>query len=296
MSGFTAITLPAGQTWGPIAYGGGVFVVVSVSSNTVAVSKDGGNWTLGSISGGAANWGSVVYGGGQFVAVSWTLSATSADGLNWTTHALPGGTNWGSSVVYGGGTYLASDSGNGANKVITSTDGANWTAQTMPSAGYWNYLAYGNGTFVALSGSPARSAVSANGAGWSASTTPFSTAVSIAFGAGIFVASGTNLSYTSPDGVTWTARTPPTTTSNQTFFRAVDFLSRTSSPAALSTSTDGITWVAGPTVPNYNYVGGAYGGGITMLIGTGAQGAVYPAPAGALPFWTNYQRCFETDS
>jgi hypothetical protein len=41
----------------------------------------------------------------------------------------------------------------GTNRIMTSPDGVTWTAQTTAGSDSWVSVAYGNGTFVAVSSS-----------------------------------------------------------------------------------------------------------------------------------------------
>jgi hypothetical protein len=201
---------------------GSVFVAVANGGTVAATSSDGVTWATHAIT--TALWRSVVYGNGTFVAVAGNSAAatTSTNGVTWAPQTLPGAAaNW-YSVAYGnvGGTTptFVAISGGGSPGTIaaTSPDGATWTARTLPTTAAWTSVAYGNGTFVAISGSASTVAASStDGITWIARTLPTSNWNSVVYGNGTFVAvGGGTVAATSPDGVTWLSRTLPGASNN----------------------------------------------------------------------------------
>jgi hypothetical protein len=145
---WTARTMPAVANWSSVTYGNGLFVAVSNNGNyLVATSPDGITWTQRSMPI-STNWSSVTYGNGLFVAVSSSVNAaTSPDGITWTARTLPFAA---SVVLYANGSFVVI--GSGTTGAAYSTDGITWSYRTgaLPSTS-WASMAYGNGTFVAVS-------------------------------------------------------------------------------------------------------------------------------------------------
>lgn len=130
-----------------IAYGNGVFVVVS-SSNQAAYSYDGINWSKTTLPF-SQEWSAVVYGKDKFVAVgpSSTEYAYSTDGIKWSTVQT---TYLGAAqdIAYGNGRFVTLSANNSANY---SPDGLNWNY--WGSRGYGKCICYGedesgNGIFI----------------------------------------------------------------------------------------------------------------------------------------------------
>lgn len=220
-----------------IAYGAGLFVTVFDNSSThdVATSPDGITWTAQpNALNTPGHWNSIAYGSGKFVAVGWTanpiggnLCATSADGITWVGN---GGIPWSrwTKVIYAGGQFVAITNQNTApyNEVCaTSPDGITWTSRIITQV--MDYIAYGNGVYVAMGG--------------------------------YFV-------YTSPDAITWTYRSynsPTGLGSGPVAFGAGKFIALTNPSGTANTgtytSTDGITWTAGGSMPALATASGTFG-------------------------------------
>lgn len=103
----------------------------------------------------------------------------------------------------------------GTKRIMRSLDcGLTWTTITAPAMISWSTVAYGNGTFVALSGNGMqRCMTSPDGINWTLHTVGLCAWKKITFGNGIFVAvasSGVKRLMTSTDGVNWTEFAVPT--------------------------------------------------------------------------------------
>ena len=156
--------------------------------------------------------------------------------------------------------------------------GETWTTSPMPSSVGWRAVAYGNGTFVAVSGGDQNSTVAAtsvDGKAWVARAMPASAQwTAICFGSGVFVAiaRGGQVA-TSSDGITWTLRTPPvnTTLCAVTYgngrFVAVAGGNGPSVVSIVLVSVDGgVTWT-NHSMPTAQYWGSiAYGNGIFVAL------------------------------
>lgn len=141
-------TMPSNDAWSAATYGNGLFVALSMYSNSsVALSTDGKIWAQEEkISTGS--WCSAVYGNGLFVAVANdNKAAWSTDGKNWTKLKMPGGEDlhW-NSVTFGNGLFVAAGP---TNLIAWSTDGKIWTLKEFSGTHNFTNVAYGGGTFVA---------------------------------------------------------------------------------------------------------------------------------------------------
>src|SRR5688572_20380769 len=95
---------------------------------------------------------------------------------------------------------------------VMTAPAAQWTAQTPAEANTWRSVAYGNGSYVAVSSDGSnRVMTSPDGITWTTRTAAEANWWNaVTYGNGQFVAvglTGTNRVMTSPDGITWTTRT-----------------------------------------------------------------------------------------
>jgi hypothetical protein len=156
------MTSTNGETWAlksspnvntfSIAYGGGIFVVVSLATDTVMTSDDNGQTWISRTGTEVSQWRGITYGNGVFVAVSGTATnqvMTSSNGTDWLPYSATEPNNW-YSVVYGNGRFVAVSS-TGTNQVMTSDDnGQTWQTQSATESNTWYSVAYGDGLFVAV--------------------------------------------------------------------------------------------------------------------------------------------------
>lgn len=170
-----------------------------------------------------------------------TAAVYSTDGITWTTTTLPYSNAW--MAAYGNNMFVAL----GASRSAYSTDGITWTAGSGAPNLQWGFpIAYGNGTFVALSQANTASAVySTDGFTWSSMTMPTAaTWQGAIYANGIFYAysNGTQAA-TSTDGINWTSRTTPAGSMNSVAYgNGMFFASLVTISTSAYTSTDGITW------------------------------------------------------
>jgi hypothetical protein len=202
----TAISTDGGQTWTAggnltvsefwvdIHYGNGRWIAIN-STNGTAYSTDNGTSWVAMTGLPSANWKEVTYGKGVWVAIASNAVVSSTNGTTWTTRTLPGtATNW-NSVTYGNNIFVAvAEDTAGTNVYAYSLNGTTWTAGTLPSSVYWNAVSYGQGVFLATSGSSSDvAATSEDGVNWTSRTMPAAIGYhSLAFGnpnrSGIWVA------------------------------------------------------------------------------------------------------------
>jgi len=165
----------------------------------------------------------------------------------WTAGSSTGKTSL-ASIAYGGGYYVAVG---GTNEAVRSVTGAIWTnASSMPTlgAGTWKAVAYGNGTFIAISTGSNATAKSSNGLAWTSGTVlPASTTwASITYGNGRFVAiasSGTIAAVSYDKGTTWVQTVlPQSVTWTKVSYGQGLFFAIASGTAVCATSPDGVLW------------------------------------------------------
>jgi Listeria/Bacterioides repeat len=280
----TNVTLYA--QWSPISWTQystslGMYVVAStyanaqfitVNSVSSALSSDGITWTKGT-NWGNKDWYGIAYGDNVYVAVGelYTGAYVSTDGLTWTPHAVAGMT-YADSVVYGSANnrfvMVAHNTNNSA--AYSDDAGATWTTFTMPGSSCIR-LAYGGGTYVAITYAGTAAAYSLDGITWTATTMPSNSAWSqVAYGNGMFVAvAGGNAAYSS-DGITWTAFTLPGAEKSITYgngiFMAISY------DGSTAYSIDGKNWYTGATAPSPG--SGSYANYETIAYGNGRYVAV----------------------
>jgi len=170
---WTSSTLPTTQSWTSSAFGNGVFMAVSSTSNTPITSSNGTSWavTAGNL-GAFTNLVGVAYGLGRFMVLPGSAANTTA------SYSLNNGTTF--------------------------------VATTLPSSQTWSGIAYGNGRFVAIASTNRAGAISIDGVNWTAVTLPNGTMTKIRYAQGLFmmITSGSaNTVWTSQDGINWTNRT-----------------------------------------------------------------------------------------
>lgn len=219
---WTLRTLGATSAWTGCVWGNNLFVAVSGNTNTsyATTSTDGITWPLRTLPASVA-WSSITYGNGSFVAVSNNSTAASTtDGITWALRTISANISW-ADVEYGNGIFVAIPVAASVSNASYSTDGITWTAtvlgQNGPTGGYRS-VAYGSGSFVAISGGSVASSIassSSNGISWQIRTMPASaTWISIAYGAGQFMAisgliTSSSIAAYSTDGITWTQLNHP---------------------------------------------------------------------------------------
>lgn len=264
-----------------IEYGGFLYVALGWDGSQIVttVSGNGLSWDAPHI---APNMpyglNGIKYADGLFWALGYGYIGVSTDGFTWTPRTLGYCGNL-YSIAHNGSRYVNVGYNPCLNitYVTWSNDGFSWNPVTEVAGGsipgeWFNDIAYGNGTFVAVgtgyTGGPIVS-VSPPGYGegehWYRYYTPIATQYSmlerIAYGNGLFVAvgwesdgtysQGRMLVVTSPDGFTWTQQTLPSNpfgSPNDTFLNGIVFNSVTGlffavgGAGRIFSSPDGIVW------------------------------------------------------
>ncbi|MHB8404148.1 MAG: sialidase family protein [Gammaproteobacteria bacterium] len=212
----------------------------------------------------------VAYGGGIYVAAGQDgVLFTSSDGIDWTSRS--GGIGMGgnyTSTLYDGRQFLLAGVGaDGTSHVTVSSDGIHWTDTPLNLANDGKIgLAYGNGTYLALSGSS--DATSSDGMTWTGHSLGFEQAVDqsnltlpdasvddmVLYANHVFIAYGEPVGsaganqgvyYSTDNGMSWTASGQaacgvPFVSNGSGFFSYA--LTIASSAVPVCTSTDGKNW------------------------------------------------------
>ena len=181
--------------------------------------------------------------------------------------------------------------------------GVEWVPRTSAADSGWTSVTWGNGTFVAVSGSPAGTAnrvmTSPDGTTWTARSAAVGNSwSSVTWGNGTFVAVSTdgsgNRVMTSPDGITWTSRTSAANNvwtsvawggpTGQERFVAV---STSGVGNRVMTSPDGATWTSRTSASNSRWRSVAWGGptGQATFVAVADTGQVMTSPDGLT--WTS---------
>lgn len=184
-----------------MVYGNGKFVAVGNHGST-CYSIDGVNWVLGDYVG---NEGllSIAYGNNKFVTANVIGTIFySEDGITWSeanTFYKPI-----KAITYGNGKFVCIDSDFSNNKgnIITSEDGITWSEVGSINDGTIMDIIYSDGKFVAVGAFGIH--YSEDGTNWSAVENPPMNSMTIAYGNGKFVISGSGQSTRySEDLVEW---------------------------------------------------------------------------------------------
>jgi hypothetical protein len=238
-----------GSVASPLTTGtsGNGLLVFFENSTGIYTSPDGVTWTLHT--GGQSIW-SGVFGNGVFIGISSTgatqSSYRSTDGVNFSAGGtIPVSQSWFKRLYFGGGVFVGMP--NSSTNGVYTYDGITWNTMSLPggSTYTWGAAAYGNGTWVAITGNGQLvAATSTNGINWTQRTpAKYASNPVMKFGNGIFVLLDTNITtyQTTTDGINWTTHTTPIT-ANQLSFADGYFIMSYASSGTISLSKDGINW------------------------------------------------------
>ena len=162
------VTLPAASTWDYLRYGGGRFMMLSVSSVASAYSTDGINWVQGGNLP-ATNLLNLAHDGvNTWYAGNSSAAANSTNGgVTWNTITLTIAPNGGANRIAGGNGVLIQFHSN--QQSWRSTDGGQtWTANAfaLDSNNGREVVYGGNGRFYSTIGSASINYTDDNGASW----------------------------------------------------------------------------------------------------------------------------------
>jgi hypothetical protein len=297
-----------------IAYGNGTFVAVGSALSPkdqptpILSSPDGVNWTAIDSGVESPYLSGVSFLNGMFVAVGVDMNVdsreeiavlTSGDGSNWTNHsvALDGGVTF-TAICYGAGSYVAVGIGQGGTGIIfASPDAKTWTKADAGQVGSLWTAAYGNGVFVASTGSELLT--STNGTNWTSLGSGVSTDLgNVLYYKGGFLAVGdAGAVLRSTDGVRWTAGATGASNYLESIASGGGILVAVGDRGTIITSTNSLDWIPRSSVVSTDIEDVCYGNGIFAAVAmdgsiltssNGAQWAVQNAviggPLGAIAF------------
>lgn len=147
----------SGKQWVGIACNNNKFIAIS-QDGYVSISNDCTNWSEpvsivdrenpsnGSL---FSDWKTIAYGNNKFVATNgWGYVAVSTDGITWTTYNSPSTLKC---ITFGNNMFLTIDE---RGYIYVSDNGINWRQygrlNPVVQNQTWDYVAYGNGVFVAI--------------------------------------------------------------------------------------------------------------------------------------------------
>jgi hypothetical protein len=281
----SAVTQGAGTL---VAVGGYFFPYRDAS--LILSSVDGVNWTERARSEGTY-FVSIAFGSGMFVAAAADGTVfTSPNGLDWASNFVAKGVGL-SQVRYGASRFVLAGSSFDTQYVLhsfiwASEDGKAWVERSE-TTNVWDFrFAYGNGLFVAVSGTyyqtpqQTRLLTSSDGLLWTRQEVTGMGLSDVVFGNGLFVAMGWDCDsngcwrviLTSKNGFNWTAHPPrydpilTRLTFGQGYFVGLGEYS------SLYFSTDGVHWINGG-VANSTRLSDV-GFGLDTFLAVGDKGAI----------------------
>lgn len=227
LNGFSWTTQVSGNAgnYRSVNYGNGIFVACdqNASTNGFMTSPDGINWTTRAIP--LANEVyDVAFANGVWIACVIRASAiailrSTNNAVTWTNISTPvggpGNNNW-TGIAYGNGVWVSvSNRSPASNNIMTSSDnGLTWVLQTKPSTQPVWAVNFGNGKFIASSGTVAEYYISTDGISWTLYSFPVNRLVrSLVYANGVWTAVGidnvsTNSAfYSTNEGLSFTAIT-----------------------------------------------------------------------------------------
>lgn len=285
---WTSRAVPAGYQWNEVIFDGTKFVmggsIGASGGGAIAMSNDGINWTVQSVTGlaAAASITDIAFGNGMYVATYLSGANSrvfySSNGVNWTMASTPVQEPWTRATFVNGRFTVFSNPTSGFGG-ITSTNGTSWSTISISPTTSWQRVAFGNGVMVATKVvSPEHIATSTNGTNWANQFTgiPDNQWYDVTFSSslGLFVSvaqSGTNRIMTSPNGITWTSILAPAAnqwrvvTANGPVLVAL----AVSGTDRIMVSSDAVTWqlVTAPVAAIWNSI--AVGNGLYVALAVG---------------------------
>jgi hypothetical protein len=216
-------------------------------TTSYASTADGVTWTSRTMPVSSA-WFAATQGNGTFVVASFSvqsysvssLAYYSTDGLNWSSASgFPTNFSPDKAVYTNSQFFLVGEVEGGGSVFYKSSNGASWSSTPSPSGVSRTFdIAYGNGTYVVISGS--NSFTSTDLSSWSNSVSQGG-ALSICFGNGVFILGTSTGLRRSTDGISWTTVSGAPTYIYDAVYDGTKFIGVTNSGTVV-TSTDGLTW------------------------------------------------------
>ena len=214
------------------------------------------------------SYSGLAFGGGKFVAVSEDGLILTGSGTEWSQqYFAPAGTGV-YSVAYGDDRFIAMQ---GSRNFLSSGDGLSWessvTGQNFPAC---RSLAFGGGDFVGVGDEGETILYDHEEDGWSIGYSPSNELYHIAYGAGRFVAVGSNI-VSAADGKSWGLRNSGG--ANVVAFGGEKFVAVAAGGSTAYTSADGNSWQSEPANAPAGLKDMTFGGGKFVAVGAGGKAA-----------------------
>lgn len=168
------------------------------------------------------------------------------------------------SITYGNNKFVAVGE---LGAIYYSEDGIAWLKGISDADGTFSGVAYGNGRFVAVDINAGSTYYSEDGVTWSSGDNDGNPMISIAYGNGKFIATGSTGVYYSEDGITWFAGSGTDSPLYSVAYGNGRFVAL--KPNAVYYSKDGITWSPGRGVKAHTMYSVTYGRGKFLACGSG---------------------------
>lgn len=259
-TGWTSSGLLSGNSNYALAFGNGLFIQIRRSTDYTSYSPDGKLWVASNMPF-SGSWNDVAWGKDKFVAVAGvgTTGAFSGNGITWSSMNMPSTAEGWYAVTYGDDKFVAV--GNTSTSAYSS-DGITWSGSSIANTN-WTGIAYGNGTFVAVSGNGSSSAYSYDGLNWNYSTVGgVNNGVKfITYGNGYFIVTNyvsTAINY-SRDGINWSTSTRSSSYNIHTDLAYGNGIYSIFNYQEVSYSYDAINWLNGNTINPTDWQAVAYG-------------------------------------
>lgn len=263
----------------------------TVASTLVAYSTNGKDWGTVTTAPASAIWQSLAFdnsqatnkwvavAGGSAVSTAGTRATITNGSIVFTATTLASA-QWIDVASNGAGRYVAIAGGSAVGTATsTSTDGATWTVGGLNASSLWQAIAFGNGTFCAVSSSTTTGpiACSADATAWTAGTAP-------TLPTGMVY---NNIIYTGTAFVLL-AGTPPLNTANPMVSAAVALNASQCYVVSTSNTATSVTWGAIKYLPDYtHWVGMTNNGNAVGIISTQTGKFAYtPDITATTPTWT----------
>jgi hypothetical protein len=216
----------------------------------------------------------IVFGGDKWISLTDGTDVVSytTDGATWSNATMPGVAAW-KNVSYGNGVFVATVDGDATTAAYSTNGGINWSPSNFSTQGDSYKAVYGNGAWVAVETGTlvagSNSQLSTDGISWIAGgDTANSNLIDIAYGGGLFIATGTSINHvvvSNDNGATWTDNALPLTQAWSSITYGNGRFVLISTDGVSMYSFDGVTWLEG-SMPQFAWSLVGYGQGLFLAV------------------------------